>query len=123
MGKKILIVEDEAYIVKAFADHFKREGYDVAVALDGEEGLMKAREFKPDLILLDIIMPKMDGLEMLKKLKEDPMTKGISVIMLTNLETSQSVAETMKAGSTGYLIKVNYSLEELGEEVKKALSL
>jgi len=88
---------------------------------NGEEGLKEAEKWKPDLILLDIVMPMLDGIEVLKQLKANPETETIPVIMLTNLETNKDVARAMESGATGYLIKVNWTLEELREKVKEAL--
>ncbi len=119
---KILIVDDEKLISKAFSDHFEREGYEIETAFDGEEGIDKAKEFMPDLILLDIIMPKMDGISALKELKKDPATKQIPVIILTNLpDIPKYVDEARKAGSSDYLIKADYGLKELEEKVNKAM--
>jgi len=121
MSKKILIVDDDKITVKVLSDHFKGEGYDVEVAYDGVKGIIKTKEFSPDLILLDIVMSKMDGVTMLKKLKEDPKTEAISVLVLTNLETRESVVKALEAGNTEYLVKVNYNLEELSKRVGEAL--
>lgn len=119
-NKKILIIDDEKLIVKAFQDHLTRKGYDIEVAFDGEEGFTKVKEFKPELILLDILMPKMDGITLLKKLKEDPETKPIPVIMITNLEKKESVAETEELGSLVYLVKSNHGLEDINNEIEKS---
>lgn len=121
-NKKILIVDDEKLISKAFRDHFEREGYEIETAFDGEEGIAKAKEFNPDLILLDIIMPKLDGISALKELKKNPATKKIPVIMLTNLpDLRKNIDEARKAGSVDYLIKSDYSLKELEGKIEKAL--
>lgn len=123
MKKKILIVEDEPKVSKAYSDHLGRAGYEVLLAHDGEEGLRMIKSSLPDLILLDIIMPVMDGLTMLKLLKADK-NKNISnipVIILSNLDTSQSVAEAMASGSTNFLVKSNYSLEQLDAKVHSVL--
>ena len=119
-NKKILIVDDEKLIVKAFQDHLTRKGYEIEAAFDGEEGLIKVKEFKPDLILLDILMPKMDGITLLKKLKESPETKEIPVIMITNLEKKESVAETAELGSLVYLVKSNHGLIDINREIEKS---
>lgn len=90
-------------------------------ALDGEAGLKLAKTKNPDLILLDLILPKIHGFEVLKILKEDKKTKNIPVIVLTNLEGIQDVEKAIKMGATTYLVKSNYSLEEVAEKVKSAL--
>jgi len=90
-------------------------------ALDGEVGLRLAKTKKPDLILLDLILPKINGFDVLKQLKEDPDTKEIPVIVLTNLEGMQDIEKVIGLGATTYLIKANYSLVEVMEKIKKAL--
>ncbi len=119
--KKILIADDEKEIVKALSDHLVWSGFQVAAAYDGEECLQEVESFKPDLILLDVVMPKMDGIAVLKKLKESASTKDIPVLLLTNLDSLDKVADTLEAGGTQYLIKSNYSSEELEEKIRAAL--
>jgi len=122
MSKKILFVEDESALQKTFGDVLIKEGYDMISALDGEAGLRLAKERKPDLILLDLILPKMDGFEVLKQLKKEVETKAIPVIVLTNLERVVDIEKAIEAGATTYLVKANYTLEEVLEKIKKALS-
>ena len=122
MSKKILFVEDESALQKTFGDVLIKEGYDMISALDGEAGLKLAKERKPDLILLDLILPKMDGFEVLKQLKKEVETKAIPVIVLTNLERVVDIEKAIEAGATTYLVKANYTLEEVLEKIKKALS-
>ena len=119
--KKILFVEDESTLQKTFGEILKQEGYEMISALDGEIGLRLAKTKKPDLILLDLILPKVHGFEVLKKLKEDNETKDIPVIVLTNLEGIGDVEKAIELGATTYLVKANYSLEEVIEKIKKAL--
>lgn len=119
--KKILFVEDESAIQKTFGERLSSEGYEVISALDGEIGLRLAKIKKPDLILLDLILPKVNGFEVLKELKEDKETKDIPVIVLTNLEGIGDVDKAIELGATTYLVKAQYSLEELVEKIKKAL--
>jgi len=90
-------------------------------ALDGEVGLRLAKEKKPDLILLDLILPRVHGFDVLKKLKEDKETKEIPVIVLTNLEGIGDVDKALEMGATTYLVKAQYSLEEVVDKIKKAL--
>lgn len=119
--KKILFVEDESALQKTFGDILKREGYGVVSALDGETGLKLAKEEKPDLILLDLILPKMDGIEVLEKLKADEGTKDIPVIILTNVGRMDEIGRALELGAKTYLVKADYTLEEVVEKVKKAL--
>ena len=119
--KKILFVEDESALQKTFGERLSPEGYEVIPALDGEIGLRLAKTKKPDLILLDLILPKVNGFEVLKELKEDKETKDIPVIVLTNLEGIGDVDKAIELGATTYLVKAQYSLEELVEKIKKVL--
>ena len=119
--KKILFIEDESALQKTFGEILRQEGYEMISALDGETGLRLAKSEKPDLILLDLILPKMHGFEVLKKLKEDKETKDIPVIVLTNLEKIEDVDKALELGATTYLVKAQYSLEEIVEKIKNAL--
>ena len=118
--KKILVVDDEKLIVQAYGDHFRNEGYEIGEAYDGVEALEKMQTFKPDIILLDILMPKLDGISVLKKLKADPATAHIPVIILTNLETKENVIEALELGSL-YFVKSNLSLERVGRWIQELL--
>lgn len=119
--QKILFIEDEAVLQKTFEKTLREEGYDVVSALDGASGINLAKSQQPDLILLDLILPKMNGFEVLKKLKEDPETKEIPVIILTNLERMTDIDKVLELGATTYLVKVDYSLEEVVEKIRKTL--
>ncbi|MBI2643908.1 MAG: response regulator [Candidatus Wildermuthbacteria bacterium] len=119
--KTILFVEDESALQKTFEDTLKEQGYSVIHALDGETGLRLAKEKNPDLVLLDLILPKMSGFEVLEELKQDKATKHIPVIILTNLEDMQNVQKAVDLGATTYLLKSSYRLEEIVSKVKQAL--
>lgn len=119
--KTILFIEDEPTLQKTVGRVLEEEGYQVKAALDGEIGLRLAKESKPDLILLDIILPKLDGFEVLKELKKDEQTKDIPIIILTNLEASTDVEKALSLGATTYLVKANYELEEVVAKVKEML--
>ena len=119
--KKILFIEDESALQRAATQVLAEEGFKVLSALDGEIGLRLAREEHPDLILLDLILPKKDGFEVLRELKEDPAVKDVPVIILTNLEGSADVEKALALGATNYLVKTNYKLEEVVEKVKQVL--
>ena len=118
MKKKILIVDDENIILEPISEKFRDEGFEVETACDGEEGLKKALEFLPEVILLDVMMPKMTGLEMLEKLREDEKGKDMKVIVLTNANEVEKVEEAAKSGASEYLVKVEWSLENLVKKVK-----
>ncbi len=119
--KKILFIEDESVLQKTFGDALASEGYEIVAAIDGEVGLRLAQSEKPDLILLDLILPRLHGLEVLKKLKEEEATSHIPVIILTNLEDVKNIETALELGATTYLVKANYSLGEIVDKVKKAL--
>lgn len=119
--KKILFIEDESALHKTFGEIVKQEGYEMISALDGETGLKMAKEEKPDVILLDLILPKMNGFEVLKSLKEQEETKNIPVIVLTNLEGMDDIGKVLSLGATTYLVKTEYEIEEILQKIKKAL--
>ena len=121
MAKKILFVEDEPSLQKAVSEVLVQEGFEALSAPDGEEGLKITREEKPDLILLDLILPKKDGFEVLKELKADEKLKDIPVIVLTNLEGIGDVEKALSLGAKTYLVKANYELEDLLKMVKEHL--
>lgn len=120
--KTILFIEDEPTLQKTVGKYLEEEGYDVKNALDGEIGLQMAKKFNPALILLDLILPKMDGFEVLQELKKDPETKNIPVIILTNLESSGDVEKALSLGATNYLVKANYELSEVVKKIKSILN-
>ena len=119
--KKILFIEDEATLQKTFGDVLSQAGYKMISALDGEIGLRLVKSEKPDLILLDLVLPKMDGFEVLKNLKEKPETKEIPIIVLTNLEKMEDIEKALDLGATTYLVKTHYSIKEVINKIKKAL--
>lgn len=115
---KILLIEDDEMLSTLYAEKFKREGYEVATANNGADGIKLAEEHKPDIILLDIIMPKMDGFMALKKLRKNAVTKGISVILLTNLGQEEDVKKGKALGADDYFIKANHTPSEIVAKVK-----
>jgi len=121
MAKKILFVEDEPSLQKAISELLTQEGYEVFNAADGDEGLKTAKDKDPDLILLDLILPKKDGFEVLKELKADEKMKNIPVIVLTNLEGIGDVEKAIELGATTYLVKANYKLEDVVTKIKDFL--
>lgn len=119
--QKILIIEDDFFVRDLYNRELTREGFEIASAEDGPEGLLKAVEEKPDLVLLDIMLPKMSGLDVLKTLKEKEETKDIPVVLLTNLGQDSVIREGFSLGAVGYLIKAAYTPTQIIEEVKKFL--
>ena len=120
--KTILFIEDESAVQKTLASALEKEGCVIISALNGEIGLRMAKEKQPDLVLLDLILPKMNGFEVLGKLKEMEETKLIPVIVLTNLEQIEDIQKAIALGATTYLVKSNYNLDEVVAMVKKALN-
>lgn len=119
--KKILIVDDELVLLDLMRTKIGRLGFDVIEARDGEEGLRKALSEHPDLILMDVIMPKMDGITVLKKLRQDPWGKSAPVIILTNLNTAEAVENSIANGVYDYLVKIDYTLDDLVAIIRKRL--
>ena len=123
MKKILLIVDDEAIVRKALSSQFDAENVEVLTANDGEEGLKAALENHPDLILMDLVMPVMDGMTMLAKLREDDWGKDAEVIILTNLSDSDRVAEAVEKGTYEYLVKVDWNVTDVVNKVKDKLGL
>lgn len=122
-SKKLLIIEDDKLLLRALLDSFTIEGLEVIVAKDGGEGLEKALEQHPDLILLDILMPKMNGMEMLKKLRKDSWGKSVQIIMLTNLSDKEKISEAVTEGISEYLVKSDTKIGYIVDRVKEKLQL
>ena len=119
MAKKILIIEDEQTLVKALEQVLKEKGYDIAVAIDGDEGWEKINSFQPDLILLDLILPKLDGFSVLRKMREQNLTSKIPVVVMTNL--SDVGDKVISLGATNCLIKSDLSVDDIQEVVREKL--
>ena len=121
-AKRILVAEDDRFLRKAAEVTLKRHGYVVLTASDGEDALRVARAETPDLVLLDLIMPKLQGFEVLRTLKQDPATAGIRVIVLSNLGQPSDVQQAMDGGAAAYFVKADLSLQELVKRVEEALT-
>lgn len=118
---KILIVEDDRYISKMYQLKLSLEGYDVQVAENGKQGVDKVKEFMPDIMLLDILMPELDGFEVLKIVKADDATKNIPVLIMSNLGQEDHVEKGMKLGAIGYVVKSQYTPSKVVEKIKSVL--
>jgi len=118
---RILIAEDDRILRKAGETALRKRGYDVVAAVDGEDALTKVRAEKPDLVLLDVMMPKLHGFDVLMAIKSDPSVSGIPVIMLTNLEQPADIQRALDAGAHSYLVKSNLNLEDLAGKIAEAL--
>lgn len=121
--KTILIAEDEQDMRQTLVDAFRHEGFNVLEAKNGKEGLEFALKEHPDLILLDIVMPEMDGMTMAKKLREDERGKDIPIIMLTNFSDVEKVTNALESGVYEYLVKSDWKIEDVVLRVKEKLGL
>lgn len=122
MSARVLLVEDDHFLRKAGEAMLRKHGFTVVTAADGEQGLLAAGTEQPDLVLLDLIMPKMQGFEVLERLKADPATATIPVIILSNLGQEADVRRAMVAGAAAYYIKSNTSLSVLVDQVRLVLN-
>ncbi|PIZ00964.1 response regulator [bacterium (Candidatus Howlettbacteria) CG_4_10_14_0_8_um_filter_40_9] len=120
--EKILIVEDDTYISKMYQLKLNLDGYDVEVAENGRIGLDKVKTFKPDIMLLDILMPEMDGFEVLKAIKEDSSIKNIPILIMSNLGQEDHIQKGKELGAIGYIVKTQYTPAKVVETIKEVLS-
>ncbi len=111
--KKILVIEDDKFISEVYVAKLLKEGFETILIGDGDEAIKRAETEKPDLILLDIFMPKISGMDVLRALKERDITRDIPVIMLTNATEEEYVGSAMNMGAKDYLVKSNYTPEEI----------
>lgn len=124
MGEgKVLLVEDDLFLRDIYTRVLGVEGFTVLTASDGEEGLYLAQK-NPDakILLLDIMLPKIHGIEVLKKLKADPVTQKLPIVVLTNLTEENVVQEALRLGATGYLVKVRFTPQQVVEKVKEFIA-
>ena len=119
---KILLVEDDVTLVKMYERKFLSDGYEVSIAYDGLEGLEKVAAEKPDLVLLDIMLPKLDGLAMFKKMRSQPATFSTPVILLTNFGQEDAIFECYKLGAIDYMVKSDVTPQQVVDKVKKFLA-
>jgi len=120
---KILIVEDDNFLLNMYADKFRAENFEVFIADDGAKGVKLTKEKIPDIILLDIMLPKMNGFEVLEKIKIDSKVKNIPVILLTNLSQKEEVKKGLSLGAKDFLIKAHFMPNEVVDRVKEVLGL
>ncbi|HUC88981.1 MAG TPA: response regulator [Candidatus Paceibacterota bacterium] len=119
--KKVLIIEDDNFLQGLEAGKLKKENYDIITASSGEEGLKMINEPNVDLILLDLVLPKFDGFEILQKIREGDKTKKIPVIVFSNLSEDKDIKKAEKLGANDFMIKSNFTLDELIEHINKIL--
>ena len=121
MSKKILIIEDDKFLRELIVKKLVKEGYEISEAVDGEEGIKKVKEEKPDLVLLDLILPGIDGFEVLAQMKEDRNVTKIPAIILSNLGQKEDIEKGLKLGAVDYLVKAHFTPGEIIEKIKKIL--
>ena len=119
--KSILLVEDDPFLADIYTTKLKESGFSVEIAKDGEEALSKIKGKLPPVVILDIVLPQIDGWEILKKIKEDPKSKNLKVIIFSNLGQKSEVEKGLKLGATKYLIKAHYTPSQVVEEIKQVL--
>ncbi|HLC70071.1 MAG TPA: response regulator [Patescibacteria group bacterium] len=117
----ILLVEDDVFLADIYQKKFDMEGYKVTLADNGEKALVEAKKKKPDIILLDILLPKLDGFAVLSELKKDPTTSSVPVILLTNLGQKDDVEKGLEMGAVDYLIKAHFKPSEIVDKIKSVL--
>ena len=120
-SKTILVIEDDKFLRELISRKLIGEGFDVLEAVDGEEGIKKIKEGKPDLVLLDLILPSIDGFEILTRVRDDPEVSSIPVIILSNLGQREEVEKGLKLGAIDYLIKAHFTPGEIIEKIKNVL--
>ena len=121
MAKKILVIEDDKFLRELISQKLLHEGYDITEATDGEKGLEAVKKEKPDLVLLDLILPGVDGFEVLAKIKEDSIMAQIPVIILSNLGQKDDIEKGLKMGAVDYLIKAHFTPAEIIEKIRVVL--
>jgi len=121
--KIILVAEDQPSLMSALSDKLTQAGFEVIEAFNGEDCLVAVDKYNPDLILLDIVMPKMDGMTVLEKLKSDKDKKDIPIIMLTNLSSFEDIQKATEKGAHDYLVKTDWSLEDIVKKIKERLGM
>ena len=121
MASKILIAEDDQFILKAMTTKLTKEGYEVKIAVDGVQLMDLLKSYIPDLIILDLLMPKKDGFEVIKEVKEDPKLKNIPILIASNLGQSSDIQQVLNLGATDYIIKSEFTLESLVQKIKNII--
>jgi two-component system, OmpR family, alkaline phosphatase synthesis response regulator PhoP len=123
MAMKIVLVDDEPFATIAYTDALSHAGFTVAVAHDGEDAMPLIKKEMPDAVVLDLIMPRKDGMTVLSELKNDPNLKNIPVIVVSNLSQETNIEEAKKMGAADYIVKTDISLKELVERISKQLGM
>ena len=119
---KILIIEDDRYISKMYQLKLSLDGFDVQVADNGRIGVDKAKEFQPDIVLTDILMPEMDGFDVIAALKNDENLKTVPILIMSNLGQEDHIKKGLDMGATGYIVKSQYTPSKVVEKIKETLT-
>jgi DNA-binding response OmpR family regulator len=120
---KVLIIEDDGYISDMYKIKFKSENFDTIIASDGIEGMKYLEKEMPDIILLDIVMPQIDGFNVLKMIKKEKRLDNIPVILLTNLSQKENIERGFELGANGYIIKAHFTPSEVVKKIKETLKI
>lgn len=118
---KILVIDDDPFILDMYVLKFRDQGFQIETATDGAMGLGKIKTFTPDIVLLDVVMPKMDGFDVIKKLQEEKKTKNFKILFLTNFGQKEDVERGMQLGADGYIIKAHFTPSEVVNKVREML--
>ncbi len=121
--RKIIIIEDDKFLSDIYKTKFESEGFKVTAVNDGEKGLKAIQTKKPDIVLLDVLLPKLDGFTILETLKKDKTTKDIPVVLLTSMGRKEDVIKGLEMGAADYLIKAHFKPTEVVDKVKKILGI
>jgi DNA-binding response OmpR family regulator len=119
---QILLVEDDTFLADIYKKKFEMEGFKISISDNGEKALVDIKKKKPDIVLLDVLLPKLDGFAVLEKLKKDAEVKDVPVILLTNLGQKDEVEKGLEMGAVDYLIKAHFKPSEIVDKVKKVLN-
>ena len=120
---KVLVIEDDKFLNKLYSDQLRREGFEVSMAISGDQGLSKVMTEKPDLVMLDIVLPHKNGFDILSEMKLHAATKNIPVLILTNLGQEADIKTGLDLGAVDYLVKTDFSITKLGEKVREILAM
>ncbi len=121
-GKKILVIEDDRFLSLVLKGRLEKDGFTVLQAFDGEEGLAKLAEFKPDLVILDLIMPKVSGFEFMERIANDPQFNQVPILIASNLGQESDVEKAKALGAIDYYVKVRTSIDDLENMIKNQVS-
>lgn len=119
---KVLLVEDDQFLQKMYQKKFQISGFEVEIAKDGEEGLSKMKALKPDIVLMDIMMPKLNGIDATAAAKSDETTRNIPIIILTNLSSTEDAQTAVKKGAVDFMVKSNFTPAQVVEKIKQVLA-